>query len=60
MPYAMKLTDTNGETTEIKPLVNNSYSEFGLECRKIHQNATLIAKRIEKYDDVESCVVYHY
>ncbi|CAL9976791.1 hypothetical protein VPHK567_0209 [Vibrio phage K567] len=61
MPYAIILTNTNGETCEIKPLVNNSLkSEYGLECRKIQQNAALLAKRIEKFDDVESCVVKHY
>ncbi|AFN37546.1 hypothetical protein pp2_313 [Vibrio phage phi-pp2] len=39
---------------------DNNKSEFGYEDRSIERKAKMLAKRIEKFDDVDSCKVEQF
>ncbi|QIW90699.1 UNVERIFIED_ORG: hypothetical protein GCAPEGMB_00366 [Vibrio phage V07] len=39
---------------------DNNKSEFGYEDRSIERKAKMLARRIEKFDDVDSCKVEQF
>ena len=61
MPYRLIMIDIKDNKMEIRPLTaDNPKSEFGLEDRTIERKGKMLAKKLEKFDDVKKCYIQHY